>query len=98
MKKNKQSERKNHMETFNKDKINALLDDSEEQNKEDSENDLESEDENEKRNKRFSMIRLKTINYNQNKNLKNAYSIRNDDKRKSRRLKKLGTNVYDFLI
>ena len=44
------------------------------------------------------MIRLKTINYNQNKNLKNAYSIKNDDKRKSRRLKKLGTNVYDFLI
>ena len=98
IKKIKQSERKNYMETFDKNKINALLDDSEDRNKEDSENDLESEDENEKRNKRFSMIRLKTINYNQNKNSKNIYSIRIDDKRKSRRLKKLGTNVYDFLI
>ena len=95
-----ESEDRIQMENYNKDKIDILFEISEHQNEADAQSldDSKSEDENVVKKKRYSVIRQKTLNLNQSKNFKNRYSLQIRDRKKSHRIKKLGTNVYDFII
>ena len=61
--------------------------------------DLNSENENNIKHRRsVKPKRFKTLNYNNIKKSNNKYDLRIKDRRASRRLKKLGTNIYDFII
>ena len=92
-------------ESFNKNKINILYQISENKHEDtgsfsdniDSKSDSELNNSKIKRNKQRSIIH-KTLNYNLVKKFENRYHLKTKDRKASHRLKKLGNNMYDFII
>jgi len=92
-------------ESFNKNKINILYQISENKHEDtesfsdniDSKSDSELNNSKIKKN-RHDSIRQKTLNYNLIKKLEDRYHLKTKDRKASHRLKKLGSNMYDFII
>ena len=99
-----ESEDRIEMKTLDKNKIDVLFEISE--NKHEDTGTLshqadESRDESENNPKEKDLVRAlrkKTLNYNQLKDIKIPFAHQTHDRKKSHRLKKLGSNVFDFII
>ena len=96
-----ESENRIEMESFDKDKINVLYEISEEKHEEKetlSENsDSKSDEEIKMKRNKKKFSRLKTMNYKIKKQ-KNENFVSLKERKATLRAKKLGSNVYDFII
>ena len=99
-----ESEDRIEMKSLDKNKIDVLFEISENKHEETGTlshqgDDSRDESENNPKEKDFvRALRKNTLNYNQLKDIKIPYAHKTHDRKKSHRLKKLGSNVFDFII